>query len=160
MTTKLQIIIGVCLLLGGVAVGRYTAPTKTVVKVETKEVIKEVVVTTKGETKYIKNDLVTKIVEIVNKDGSSTKTTYIVDKGSTLNEIKEFQSIDLSKTTETKKETITENKRSVNINGMVYLKDMKPEYGLHISKQFLGPISIGAFGMQDKRVGLTVGLSL
>lgn len=130
---------GIIIIVLAFYVGRYTSPTK----VETKNVTIEI--------EKIKQHQDTIIVEKVNKDGSKETTTRIItdtDK-------------DASKTSEQTK--IVENKPSLNVYALGGLDVTNPANGFivgaHVSKQLLGPISIGVFGFTNKTVGVSVGMS-
>ncbi len=85
------------------------------------------------------------IIHERNKDGSSKTTTEII------------------KDTTRLKQEIYQVSNRVTISGLV-ATDLsqsipKPIYGAHVSKEFIGPISIGAFGLTNGIIGLSIGLS-
>lgn len=120
--------------------GRYTAPSKT----ETKTVEIEVEKIQEHQDKIV--------IEKVNKDGSKeTITRVITDRNK-----------DTIKGSEETK--IVENKKSpLNVYAMGGIDITNPANGFivgaHVSKQLLGPVSIGVFGFSNKTVGVSVGMS-
>lgn len=141
-----NILIALALLLTGVAIGYYAMPAKVVEKEVTK--IVEV------EAKSKDNDKVYKKVEVINKDGSKTVTTELVDKS------KSTSDTNINVDSEKSKET-TYSKNTITINGLIGLglQDRQPIYGISVSKQLLGPIQIGIWGLSNKTGGFSLGLS-
>lgn len=121
----------VCAVLG-YSFGRYAQPTK----VETVEVTKEVV----------KRDVVTVVKEVVRPDGTKETETTTTDK--------------TTETSNTSNSTKTAQRSAYKVNVMAgYLSDKgKTEYGIMVQKNFMGPISLGAYATTEKTVGVTVGL--
>jgi hypothetical protein len=144
MQTKYQIIIGVVALIVAFEVGRNSAPEK--VRVETK-IEKQVVTEQVTHT-------VTKI--IARPDG--TKETVIVkDTDTDTKSNTEMQSVN---------ETVI-HKDDLNIS---LLAGAQPHlfqgvsigplvYGASVTKRLLGPVTIGAFGLSDLTVGVSLGLN-
>ena len=79
-TTKAKLI-GLAIIVAIFGIGYWVSPTKTVTKTEIKEVIKEVVKTEKSSTKTENRNKDIVIIEITKPDGTKTKETHIVDKG-------------------------------------------------------------------------------
>lgn len=134
-----QVIAGLIMLIIAFAWGRYSAPTK----VETKTVTVEV--------EKIQQHQNTVIVEKVNKDGSKETTTRIIT--------------DTNKNTAKASEQskLVEKKSALNVYGLGGLDISNPSggffVGAHISKQLIGPVSFGVFGLTNKTAGISVGLS-
>lgn len=118
----------------GIAVGRYSnrpAETTKIVHEETKKVI----------------DTKKKIIEVVTPDGTKTTTTT-EDTVTT---------IDKDKT----KSSQTKPSPKVNLSflaGVPRLNDLRPIYGLSVSKEFIGPITVGLFGLTNGTLGVSIGV--
>lgn len=135
-----QVIAGLIMLIIAFAWGRYSAPTK----VETKTITVEV-----EKTKVVEKKV---IVEKVNPDGSKTTVTTVDTNTETQTD------------TNTNSTTVKENKKStLNVYAMGGLDVTNPANGFivgaHVSKQLLGPVSIGLFGFTNKTAGVSVGFS-
>jgi len=108
-------------------------------------------ITTKPQI-VTKTEVVTKEVEhkkiIVVKEPSGKETTTITDDTTT--------STDATSATISKPIIL----KRLNISGLVgtSFKEFKPVYGLVITKDIIGPISVGVFGFSD-RAGISVGVS-
>lgn len=135
-----ETVLGILMIVAIFYAGRYTAPTK----VETKTVTVEV-----EKTKVVEKKV---IVEKTNPDGSKTTVT-------TVDTNTETQTDSTSNTT-----TVKENKKStLNVYAMGGLDVTNPANGFivgaHVSKQLIGPISIGLFGFTNKTAGVSIGMS-
>lgn len=131
---------GVIIIVIAFYCGKYAAPTKVETKVVTVEVEK---------TKVVEKKV---IVEKVNPDGSKTTVTTVDTNTETQTD------------TNTNSTTIKENKKSsLNVYAMGGLDVSNPANGFivgaHVSKQLLGPVSIGLFGFTNKTTGVSVGFS-
>lgn len=139
--TQIKTIISILIYLGAAfAAGRYFAPTKTIT-VE-KDVVREVIKVEHQTT------IITKT-----PDGK-TVTTIVKDTNT--------QTDEKSKTNS--KEEIGK-KDSVHISLLVgtavsFPLAVSPIYGISISKNFIGPLSLGVFGMTNKTVGISIGVEL
>lgn len=92
----------------------------------------------------IKNNVVTVTHVVTAKDGT-TDTTITTTDHSVLKQ-QEVQSVAA--------------KPTINLSALVandFTAIPKPLYGLSISKEFLGPITVGAFGLTNGVVGLSLG---
>lgn len=131
--TNRNIAIGlvVCVALG-YSLGRYFQPPK----VETVEVTKEV----------IKKDVVTVVKEVVRPDGTKETETTTTDR-----------TTETSNTSNSSKVAI---KPAWKVNAMVgyNIGQPKVEYGVMAQKNFIGPISLGAYATTERTIGVTVGL--
>ncbi len=129
----LAIVAVVSALISGTAVYHFFPQTKTV------EVTKEVV----------KTDIQTVVHTVTQPNGVVDTTTTTTDH---------------SQRTETSKNTqIILAKPKINISGLVAndFNDrlFKPVYGVSVSKEFLGPITIGMFGLSNSTIGVSLGVS-
>lgn len=80
---------------------------------------------------------------VKNKDGSST-TTIVTDR-------------------ETKKKDVTSApKPNLNVSalaGVDVTSKFAPVYGVHVTKQVLGPVTVGAYGLTTGIVGVSLGVT-
>lgn len=123
--------------------GRYSAPEK--IKIETKTQIKEVMI----KDEHTDSDTRKSVTEITRPDGTTIKRTRserakITDSSLRREDVKQ---------TEEKKEI--ENRRGVVVQFLAAAPG--PVYGAAFTKQFLGPINIGAFMFTDMRIGISLG---
>lgn len=123
---KYMLLGGLVLLLVGYGVGRYLQPAE--VRTEIKEVEKQVVKT--------KNNVVTVVKEVTNKDGTSTKETTITDRTET---------VDSTKKSKEEHTEIVATKPQYRIRGGAGydFKDNAPQYVAGFEKRFWGPLSLG-----------------
>lgn len=141
--------IGILLIGLGVGIGWFSKPTKTVTKIEVKEVIK--VVERKQESKDVK---ISK-KKTTKKDGEVVEETTIEDKSKT------DTKIDASSEKETKKEKHVVNSKGLTLSALVLSRDLSVneyEYGIAVSKRVLGNISVGIIATEKRALGLTLGL--
>jgi hypothetical protein len=151
---KYKIAIGLILLLSAYAFGRYAQPASVITKVETHETIKYV--EKKTTTKQNNKDIV--IIETRLPDGTITKETHIVDKGTVI--------IDKSKESSDQKDSSSEtvvsyNKPQWKAAALLGIADYSLDnrvYGIEIERRVLGPIFIGAWGLNNKTIGVSAGL--
>lgn len=148
MTKKTKVLIISVALLTSFALGRYTVPTKTT---ETKDTS----TTEDKTTDKTKHKKVT-IVETTKPDGTKTKTTVITEDTDT-------HKTDDSATHEidTKETVRGDSKVTISLLGAIQVNDLTQGivYGLSATKPVLGPITIGVFGLTNKTVGASIGLS-
>lgn len=107
-------------------------------RIETKTVDQEI-------TKY---NVVTVTRTVTKPDGTSDTTTTTTDRT-------------ISKATETKQQSTTA--ATLNVSGLV-ANDfsqglLKPIYGVSVSKQLIGPITVGGFGLTNGTIGVSIGLN-
>jgi hypothetical protein len=131
---------GIVIIVIAFYAGKHYAPTKVETKVITVEVEK---------TKVVEKKV---IVEKVNPDGSKTTVTTI------------DTNTEKENTTASNSTTTKENKKqSLNVHAMGGLDITNPSNGFivgaHVSKQLLGPISFGLFGLTNGTAGISLGLS-
>jgi hypothetical protein len=97
----------------------------------------------------------TTITETKDPSGKDTKVTVITqDQDTKTTETKD---------TSTKTDTVTtsSNKPQYNVSAlMAYdIHTLLPTYGISASKQFIGPITIGVFGLTNGTIGLSAGVN-
>ncbi|MEO5367568.1 MAG: hypothetical protein H7831_14680 [Magnetococcus sp. WYHC-3] len=154
MTKRNIVILSLISLAIGGAIGYFFTPTRTVTKVEVKEVVKVVKETQKDK----KNDKIVIVVETVLPDGTKKKETKIVDKGTITIRSDETS----EKQVETKTEKVVEKEHDslmIYAFGNTNVFNPSLEYGLGVQKRVVGPFWLGAFGSNKVNIGLTLGIS-
>lgn len=127
---KYKIVIAISILLLAFAVGRYTAP-KSVSTSET-----QIVDNTIKHTTIVKTP-----------DGHETTT---IDEHTTEHE------------TQRQTETIIPKRSTVNISALIGTElthGIQPLYGLSVSKEVLGNITAGVYGLNNGILGVSIGLN-
>lgn len=98
----------------------------------------------------------TVVVYTKNPDGAEKTIT-------TINNDIDTKTKDVDKTTASTVENITpQNKDKWQVSALVGVPittGFVPIYGIHVTKEILGPINIGAFGFTNGLVGISVGLA-
>lgn len=145
MTTKTKVIIAVISLATAFAFGRYSNQAPTVKT----EINKNTDTNTKTATDKKK-------VTVITKDRDGKETTVITEEDKTI--------VDKNKNiSETISQTIIPPKRNIiNISalaGMDTLNSFRPVYGISANKEFIGPITIGAYGLTNGVLGISIGLN-
>lgn len=137
---KCYIIGAIVILAGTFAAGRYSVTTTPATKVDTslqtqQQVDKNthtVTVEVKEPSGEVKRTTTTDTTTVATKETESKiKTEVVPPKRSTLN---------------------------VSLLGGYYFPDFLPVYGISISKEVLGPVTVGAFGLSNGTIGVSVGL--
>jgi len=159
MTTKTKVVLTIVALATSFAFGRYFAPTKIkiqekIVEVDTKSSDK-----TTEATRDKRKETVVK--EVVKPDGTRETETRTIEETTASKGTKEKTSE--TKTTESEKSTeITRSTGRLNISALASVDTSKPtqvNYGLSVTRDVIGPISIGVFGFTNKTYGASLGLS-
>ena len=122
------------------AVGRYTTPEKVITEIKTIEVEK---IVTKVERKKI---------YIKDKPDGSRDTVIVVDT----NTDETVRSDETSRVKEVIKKSNTLN---VSALAGMDITSGAPAFGLSAQKNVLGPITLGAWGLNNGNVGVSVGVS-
>ncbi len=150
--TKYKVILVAVAIITAAAFGRWTAPVKTVVQIKTVETVKTVTV------KDTDKNQDTTVTEVKKPDGTVTTVTHTTTetKTDTKTQTAEKEQTDTTKTTTKSTSTLTLSALAgVNVTnpaqGMIY--------GGLISKQVLGPVSIGLFGLSNGTAGASVSLT-
>jgi hypothetical protein len=143
---KYKIVVVIVALGVSFAFGRYsvTPPnTKTVETVKTD---------TKEQTDQNKH-----IVTVITKDCKTGKEV------TTITEDDSLRQREVQKTVDNLLQTVTQQQRGrINISalgGASFSDSLKPVYGVSANKEFIGPITLGAFGLSNGVVGLQIGVN-
>lgn len=143
MTKKTKYIILALTLLLSFALGRYSVPISTV-----KETTKT------DNTKIDDSSDIHKVITIIEKPNGEKVTTITEDK--------KTKTITDSSKIDTTKEIIVNTKQLTVVSALIgtQIRELdKPIYGLHVSRQFAGPINVGVYGLTNGIVGVSLGLS-
>jgi len=147
MSTKTKLIAGSSLLIVAFSLGRYSAP-----KIPT--------VHTESDTKI---DQTTQIDKNTHKVTTITEDCKTGKKVTTITEDTNTQARKDKDTNISVTQTITPPKTSlINISGLASLdtsRGFTPVYGISASKEFIGPITLGAFGLTNGTIGLSIGVN-
>ena len=142
MDTKYKVIIVTAIVLVAFAFGRYSAP------------------------KIPDSHTITDTTKEVQKDTDTHKTTTVTETpdGKKVTTITEDTTTKSKSDTDIKKDqTITAPKTSIiNISALAGLdtgRGFVPTYGISASKELIGPITVGAFGLTNGTIGVSVGVN-
>lgn len=158
MKTKTKVIAYLVAALTIFAFGRWSAPEKIRIEKETLKVDVEKTDTT-TRIKVDENKRITE-VEIVKPDGTviKKKTVDIGNSSETNNQ----NSTEKNKTELTKETKVVERNGRITLSMIAGLEisNLKGPvaFGGHITKPIFGPITLGAFGLSNGMVGLSLGL--
>jgi hypothetical protein len=166
VSLKTLIIASTVILVSGLAIGRFTLPakvvTKTQIQIQTQEVVK--VQTQYVQTKDANKDYIR--TETKQPDGTIVIKTEIVDKSIThTDDEKVTNDMKSSNTTVTQDKTITFAKNDWHISALASpsgdnkLLNSSLAYGAHVERRIIGPFYLGAFGLSNNTMGLSVGVS-
>lgn len=91
---------------------------------------------------------------MITEDPGGKKTTTITENTTT----------DTKKVTDTQKDIVVTAPKSsiINISALAGLdtgRGFVPTYGISASKELIGPITVGAFGLTNGTIGVSVGLN-
>lgn len=142
MNLLTKIILGVIALAIAFALGRYVAPDHTKIEDVQTDTTKE-----KEQDKH-------KVTVIV-KAPDGTQTT-------TITEDTETRQKEVQKTVDKLYEEIKSRHNLINVSGLVGndgFRSLSPIYGVSVSKEMIGPLTIGVWGMTNSTVGLSVGVN-
>lgn len=131
-------------LLVAFAVGRYTAPSPNI---KEKESIKT------DTNKDIAKDTKKKTVIVQTPDGKKVTTIDEETKTDTKQKTDTQASIDVS---------VTTKKAIVSVQGLAgydFTRSPVPVYGAAVSKEFIGPVTLGAFGLTNGTIGVSIGVN-
>ena len=169
MTTKTKIGIAIGYTLVCVAVGRWAGPTKTVTVTQTVTVeAKKDSKVNDDETKKKTNQKTTTTTDHVEKpDGTKeTKTTIVTEDEETTDSKKKDidNSSDDTKTDSKTSKTVDRGGSKVNLSLLAGIDVKNPSggfnYGGSLTKEVLGPFTLGLFVFTNGNAGVSVGISL
>jgi hypothetical protein len=156
--------------VAGFFLGRNTAPTKTVEKTKTVEVVKEVAAKTK-EASNVQTD------NLVQRDAIKWRTVYVHRPDGTVERTTEGERASSVDKASNRAERATETEvryvdREVKVETVKVIEASRPSwgiavragavsgpraiYGLEASRRLVGPVWLGAYGTTAKEIGLTV----
>jgi hypothetical protein len=145
------------------AVGYYLSPAKVETKTVTIEVEKIVEKVVFKENKTENKNTDTVIIETILPDGSKRTETRIVDRGTITSDIISSLQSEVTKYKEQMREkTVEYGYPSVSLAALVYRNPeniANPEFGIAVSKRIVGPFTAGLFGLQNKTIGLSLGVT-
>ncbi len=147
ISTKSIIFGALGLFLLGLSLGRYSVQSPTTKTTEQ---------TQTDINKQVNRDTHTDTTITVTEDPSGKKQTVTTISQDTTTRSKVDETINDSRST-----TITPTKRStLNISALASadIKNFIPVYGLSVTKEVLGPITVGGFGLSNGVIGISVGL--
>jgi len=145
MTDKAKIMLGTMLLLISFAGGRYSAQSP---EIKTQEKLTTVATENKVQDTHTTTETKT-IIEPDGKKETDTKTTTDVVSKTT----------DTQKQDESLKQDVIPTKQ-LNISGLIgFAPGFIPTYGVAVSKQILGPVTIGGFGFTTGMFGVSIGVN-
>lgn len=150
MDNKKKAGVSVVVLLAVFAIGRYTAPEKIkIVEIEKK---------TQSTSKKTKKDDKQKTTKrkIVKPDGEVI-TEIIKERDKSETDTAKDKIIDEKKTD--REETRGNNKINLSALAGFDVRTGKPIYGASITKSFIGPTTIGIWGLNNRSCGVTLGIS-
>jgi hypothetical protein len=150
LSLKTKVIVSVAALAASFAVGRYSVTETPAIKTLIDQKVAQV--TQKQEDTHTQ----TKIVEVKTPDGTDTKTTVI-------SQVKQDETEAVKDTTTHVDQTVTPTKRStINISALIGTRFVNPDgvplYGASFNKEFLGPVTVGVWGLNNGTVGVSLGL--
>lgn len=142
-----KVLASIVVIAASFAFGRYSAPSDSIKTVETNQ--------TDTQTQ---KDTETKKTTTITEDTTGKKTT-VINEDTTTTTKKDKQ----SNTTVDQSVTPT-NKDILNVSALIAsdgfsLSNITPVYGLSVTKNFIGPVTMGAFGLTNKTIGVSFGLN-
>jgi hypothetical protein len=159
MSTKLKVFLGVVALAAAYGFGRWSSPVKVVTETKTVEVEKKQDVVKQDTNKDDHKVTVTK--QVVKPDGTKETDTTVTEDVTTAKKYQDTTQSTIDTTKDTTKE-VTYATAKVTISALAAVNVLSPtglDYGASVSKPILGPITIGAFGFESGRVGMSIGLT-
>jgi hypothetical protein len=150
MSIKIKIIVSIVVVLSTFAAGRFSVqkPTvKTTVATQTDTHIDE-----KKDTHTITTTTTKK------EPNGETDTIQVVDMTTKVHDLENQQA-----DTQIQQTIIPPKTNTLNISGLVgndFTKGLlAPTYGVSVTKQVLGPMTVGAWGLTNGTIGLSIGLN-
>lgn len=148
MTLKTKILVSLVALVVAFASGRYSVQKPTIkTEIQQTEAVKQ----TEDKNTHTK----TTKTEVKKPDGTDITTTVT-------DQVQDDDMTTHSTATTKIQQTVTPPKTgTLNISALAGfdIRKMTPAYGASVTKQILGPVSVGAFGLTNGVVGVSIGLS-
>jgi hypothetical protein len=158
MSTKTKIVIVVVMVVTAYAFGRWSAPVKVVTEIKTVEVEKKTKDTKETEDQHKRTE--TTITVDHKPDGETHSVTTIVQTDDKQSGTESKSTDDKSKTTDDKKEeTKSSSRLNLSLLGGIDLNTSKNIIGGSISRDLIGPVSVGIWGMNNQTCGFSIGLT-
>lgn len=158
MSTKGRIFLGAVLILGAFAFGRYSAPEK--IKVEKEIVRVEVEKKEKSKDQSVDEQKDTTTIEVTKPDGTKIKKRVVRQDRKT--ETSTDEKTDRVSQTKKKETKVVENSRRISVSVIAgpNFTDLKAPivFGGYISRPFMGPVTLGIWGLSSGVGGVSVGL--
>lgn len=157
------IIAGIVVFSAGAAVGLYSKPAKIVTKTETQTVTQVITKTVEvDKTDYHKNKVLVETT-ITKPDGTVIRKREFVDKSEIVTNDQTNTDSNSNSSTKTSTETSkTYASDKVSVRALVArnMDHISEElYGVGVDKKLIGPFTVGAFGLTDKTLGLSLGMN-
>jgi hypothetical protein len=146
----------VVITISSFAVGRYTVPEK--IKIETKVVEVEKKISDVDQNKNEHKKVV--VVEVKQPNGTDTITTTTQDDVKT--DVKTDTKVTDDTTTDTTK-TVTKSNANLNLSVMGGINILNPSQlliGGSVTKQIIGPFTLGIWGLSNATAGVSIGVNL
>ena len=155
MSTKSKIIITTVTIVVAYAFGYYEAPYKVKTITKTVEVEKKTDQTQTDTNRH--KDTLTTITE--KPDGTKETVTHTVDD---VNRDTASKATDNITKSETKEKEVTKSSGHLTLSALAGVNPFTPSlptYGVHVTRDIIGPVNIGVWGLTDKTIGASVGLT-
>lgn len=161
MSPKNKVIAAVVSLLVAFAAGRHSVPVSVKTEVKTAETEKKAsdTKTVTDRDRHKKTDIIT----VERPDGTKETHTVITDDTDTTRKTDSKSNTEIAKASDSKSETVRSSGHlnlSVLAGGKISFSSspIMPVYGACVSRNLVGPITIGLFGLSDGVGGVAVGL--
>lgn len=150
LSTKTKVIGSILVVLTAFAAGRYSVNSPTI---KTTETLVQTDKTTEDKNTHTK----TTITEVKQPTGIDTTTTVIDQVANDDTVSQDQQKLEVQQTvTPPKKDTLNISVLGANDFSRGLLV---PTYGLSVTKSVFGPVTVGAFGLMNGVVGVSIGLN-
>ena len=159
MNTKQKVIVIGIAVLVSYGLGRWSSPTKVKTIIQTVQVQNKLNDTKSNLDLNRHKETVTTTVR--KPDGTMEITTHTVED-TTANKTRTQHDTDQLTQTSSQSKEVTYSKSKVTISalgGLSFSGTPIPVYGASVSKDVFGPIAVGAFGLSNRTVGVSVGLT-
>jgi len=160
MSNKVKVAIVATALIISFAFGRYLTPVKIKTETKTVEVVKVVKVKVKDTTKQKRKESL--ITEITYPDGRKERIVKVIENDDEHSKTDTAENSEKDLTNTTSKEVVKNSSR-LNVSalgGVDFSKGYaQPVFGAAVTKDIVGPVSIGIWGLSNGTIGASVGVS-